>query len=201
MEALRRTVIGVATATSLMIPADKHIMIDPDNVKVSAMKDELNYILYQVSETNPDIRYVYTMVETRDPSICKFVLASEDYGKEEIKASTINYDVSQEEVLREKKAFFRPVATDTFYTDDWGTWLSGYAPLKDEANRTVAVVGVDISMKRVLSYQNSIKYWLYSILGICFFYFSCFKLYYFFKNNSSSHTDYGTYKSYFRRRL
>jgi len=168
LDALRRTVVGVATATALMIPVDKHMMVDPGEQKMSPLTNELDYILYQVTETNPDIKYVYTLIATDDPNICKFVLASEEYGLEEIDPNTVNYDVSQKPELRKGIAFVKPVATENFYTDEWGTWLSGYAPLKDKSGRTVAIVGADISVKRILGYQKTIKIWALGVLAVIF---------------------------------
>jgi HAMP domain-containing protein len=36
-------------------------------------------------------------------------------------------------------------ASDSFYTDEFGSFMSGYAPVKDSNNYTVAVLGVDMT--------------------------------------------------------
>lgn len=41
------------------------------------------------------------------------------------------------------------------YTDAWGTWLSGYAPIKDQAGRMVAIIGVDLSAQAVQDIETS----------------------------------------------
>ncbi|HRX33490.1 MAG: hypothetical protein WC072_00530 [Methanoregulaceae archaeon] len=42
-----------------------------------------------------------------------------------------------------------PTASRDMYTDRWGTYVSGYAPIRDENGNTVAVLGVDIMATRM----------------------------------------------------
>jgi methyl-accepting chemotaxis protein len=62
--------------------------------------------------------------------------------------------------------FTAATASPEFYTDKWGTFLSGYAPLKDEAGNTVAVIGVDMAVEKVLAKQKFIGSLLYIIIGL-----------------------------------
>ena len=42
-------------------------------------------------------------------------------------------------------AMNRSAASDSFYSDEFGSYMSGYAPVKDANNSTVAVLGVDMT--------------------------------------------------------
>lgn len=42
-----------------------------------------------------------------------------------------------------------PLSSQNFYTDQWGTMITGYAPVKDEQGNTVAVVGVDMTVGKL----------------------------------------------------
>ena len=42
-------------------------------------------------------------------------------------------------------ALKEPTASNEFYTDKWGTFMSGYAPIRDSNNKTVAILGVDMN--------------------------------------------------------
>jgi methyl-accepting chemotaxis protein len=64
------------------------------------------------------------------------------------------------------QGFTAATASPEFYTDKWGTFLSGYAPLKDETGNTVAVIGVDIAVEKVLAKQKFIGSLLYIIIGL-----------------------------------
>lgn len=37
-----------------------------------------------------------------------------------------------------------PAASENVYTDKWGTFISGYAPVRDENGNTIAVLGIDV---------------------------------------------------------
>ena len=159
LEALKKNVVSIAVTTSLIIDPEIHKKLNPDQLVVSEQLDDLNLVLHNIAESNPDITYIYTLVETKEPTKCKFVLASEDYGKKMIDPEDVVYDVSDKPELRSKAAFLEPVATKKFYRDKWGEFLTGYAPLKDSSGKTIAVVGVDMSAKKVEEFQRNVKYW------------------------------------------
>ncbi|MEB3211384.1 MAG: HAMP domain-containing sensor histidine kinase [Leptolyngbyaceae bacterium] len=50
-----------------------------------------------------------------------------------------------------------PVEEPRIYTDDWGTWLSAFAPIKDDAGNTVAILGLDIEADYVFKLQDRIR--------------------------------------------
>ncbi len=43
------------------------------------------------------------------------------------------------------------------YSDRWGSWLSAFAPLRDDEGRIVAVIGLDIEADYVLQVQQAIR--------------------------------------------
>jgi methyl-accepting chemotaxis protein len=59
-----------------------------------------------------------------------------------------------------------PTVSDNTYTDEWGTYLSGYAPVKDASGRMVFIVGVDMEATTVIQRQNFIGNTIYLIMGI-----------------------------------
>jgi HAMP domain-containing protein/putative methionine-R-sulfoxide reductase with GAF domain len=238
MDALRRSVLSVASISTLMIDPDLHRRIDPDRMivdvaeyeindaalgrigaallpeKVRALKSlagkklsaddlersladlgftgsdaktvkkhaaveyikrirptklkrELDAILYRVARGNADIRYVYTLEMTDNPSKCKFILASDDYEKAFVDPVETYYDVSRIPELRSREAFTAPVATKDFYRDMWGTWITGFAPLKDRKGKVIATVGADISASKIGEYQARVRTWALLIFVTC----------------------------------
>jgi adenylate cyclase len=59
-----------------------------------------------------------------------------------------------------------PSASNDFYSDKWGTFLSGYAPIKDATGSTVAVLGVDMTADKVIARQDFIGNTIYLIMAI-----------------------------------
>ncbi|MGK7891003.1 MAG: ATP-binding protein [Leptolyngbyaceae cyanobacterium] len=51
----------------------------------------------------------------------------------------------------------RLVEEEQIYKDDWGTWLSAFAPLKDENGNVVAILGLDIEADYVFKLQDEIR--------------------------------------------
>lgn len=50
-----------------------------------------------------------------------------------------------------------PVADPSVTSDQWGNWISGYAPIYDEQGKAIAIVGVDISVDEYVTLQSSLR--------------------------------------------
>lgn len=62
-------------------------------------------------------------------------------------------------------ALASPQVSEDFYTDIWGSFLSGYAPVLDSNGTAVAVLGVDMDASDVIGRQNFIGNTIYMILA------------------------------------
>lgn len=51
-----------------------------------------------------------------------------------------------------------PTASDTAYTDKWGTFISGYAPVRDANGNTVAVLGIDMDGSDLNTRMSGLAY-------------------------------------------
>lgn len=166
LEGLRSKVISIASTAAIMVDGDEHRKLDPHKPVLTEYYKKLNFLLSQVQKENPDIRFVYTLTETENLDVC-YIVADGDYPNLEVwpeeQIEKADYDVSNIPELTSKKAFKEPVATEKFYRDEQGLWLSGYAPVKDRSGKTAAVVGVDMSVDRIMNYQSYIKIWAISI--------------------------------------
>jgi methyl-accepting chemotaxis protein len=47
-----------------------------------------------------------------------------------------------------------PTASQQVYTDKWGTFVSGYAPIRDNNGNTVAVLGIDVEASRLVGSES-----------------------------------------------
>ncbi|OQA19875.1 MAG: Phytochrome-like protein cph2 [bacterium ADurb.Bin363] len=159
LETLRKDVIHMAITVSLMINPELHKKVNPDDLVVTELLNNLNRELYDITQVNTDVIYIYTLIQTDDPEKCKFVLASDDYGRKELDPNDTVYDVSNIPVLRNRTAFMEPTATKDTYEDKWGEFITGYAPLKDKNGKVIATVGVDMGKKKIAEFQQNIKRW------------------------------------------
>lgn len=93
-------------------------------------------------KSNKSLSYIYTLKKTGEENIVFVVDTDEvDPGKlfepyewRESMAPAFNGGVSSD---------------DDFYTDEWGTYLSGYAPIVDSKSQVTGIVACDISKNTI----------------------------------------------------
>jgi adenylate cyclase len=115
------------------------------NVKADWTKPEyaeLTELFESVAAHQKQIVSIYVFRPTGNPNILAFVAdyvapgrsAPADVGEE--------YDARQAASIM--TGFTAPHVEDKFTTDKWGTVLSGYAPIRDQDGKAIAIVGVDV---------------------------------------------------------
>ena len=151
-----RDVVGVA---ALCVDVRAHdALVRPDQEGGSAYL-KIRGQLRDVQARAKDIHFVYTMREGPDGQIV-FVVDAETDPEEIAHLGDIYTDASS--FLQSNfKEIAEPVTEDDFYTDRWGTWLTGYAPLYD-GERRVGVLGMDIAASRIDRYERKLLY-LFSV--------------------------------------
>ncbi len=113
---------------------------------------EIKINLQKTRKANPDSRFVYLMgfrngqlffyADSEDPS-------SPDYSP----PGQIYSEASQTKINNSRLGI---AFAEGPYTDRWGAWVSGYAPVKDPAsNKVIGTVGIDITSKY---WQENILY-------------------------------------------
>ncbi len=117
----------VADKSSLDIPQYRRLLVQ----------------LTKIRRSNNDLRFVYIVdMNPADRSI-DFLLDTEPPTSDIYIAPGDPYDDAPDEL----KAVFSSGKTVLVgpYTDRWGEWISGFAPLKDDTGAILGVVGMDIS--------------------------------------------------------
>ncbi|UCG35666.1 MAG: HD domain-containing protein [Candidatus Omnitrophota bacterium] len=129
-------------------------------------------IMAKIQELNPTIEDIYTMSKTSKPGIWKFVVDPNYPSDDEIAQGSPSaypgdeYDASRfSEML---KAFQGPAADTKLEVDEWGTTLSGYAPIRNKKGEAIAMIGIDVAADNVHKMQQGVhsRALLVFILGI-----------------------------------
>lgn len=102
---------------------------------------------------NPAVNDIYTFRQKPDGTVVLLVDSETDYdhdgvyqGDREVRTAIGEVYPEAGEML--KTAFSGKATFDEIpYTDRWGTWVSAYVPLKDEAGHVEGVLGVDYAAK------------------------------------------------------
>lgn len=152
-----QSVAGVAatqingTVIAALMPGDEN------TAAYTAIRDQLN----EMRDINPDIKYIYIMRKNGEQ--VEFAVDA-DYGTDADAAMIGDvYEGTTDELM----AGFTGLSADKeFTTDQWGTVLSGYAPIKDAGGNVTGLVGVDMASDRVIEQQNFIGNTIYAIVGI-----------------------------------
>jgi adenylate cyclase len=141
---------AVASVAATQINGDALAALKPGEENSSAYH-ALNEQLNAMRSSNPDIKYIYLMRKNGDA--VEFAVDA-DYGQSD-DAATIGqvYDEPNDELLA---GFAQPGYDNEFTTDEWGTVLSGYAPVKDSKGAVVGMLGVDMDSNKVMQQEEFI---------------------------------------------
>ncbi len=118
-------------------------------------EDYLNvqHALQRVRDASSDIYYIYTLRQGADGRIV-FVVDAEEDPEDAVPLGEVYDDAS--DLLRQIfTGLDHPVVETEFYTDEWGTWLSGYAPIYRADGTRAGILGVDIPAATVTKYRQS----------------------------------------------
>lgn len=143
--------------------------LDLQNTEYKKVKD----ILINISQRNHDSRFVYLMGK-KDREIFFFVDSEYPISKD----YSAPGDVFTDKSPAVEEAFLQGIAgVEGPITDEWGTWISGVAPIFDETGAVVAVAGIDIDAneyhKEALLYAS-----VPLLIGLILFTIASFGLYF-----------------------
>jgi serine phosphatase RsbU (regulator of sigma subunit) len=114
--------------------------------------------LLEIKHTVPGIRYIYILKKTEKPGILQFVV--NDSTEEKDKESNIAYPGQEYDAARFPEmlnGFQKASADKEMAADEWGVFLSGYAPIRDRSGNVVAVLGVDMTGEDVQRVQMEVR--------------------------------------------
>ncbi|TSD00334.1 MAG: adenylate cyclase [Candidatus Peregrinibacteria bacterium Greene1014_49] len=141
--------------------------------------------LNQIRDANPELKYIYIMRGIDGAHLFEFVAdADSNYtlpwigpdfnGDGQLTAADENVSPGvryyAQKNSRMLDAFSKPTFEDNFYSDQWGTWISGFAPIKSSNGNVVLGADVDASMVlNTLHKRFAIWIWFTGILSIALF--------------------------------
>lgn len=159
----------MARTGAAQISGDEHFRLTSAETG-SAKHKKILQSLIRFHESLPRVIFVYTAIEKAGDVY--FVLDTEGYigekaghvGKNDLFAKYLQPDPTLIESLRLGKAD----SNETPWTDELGTFMSGFAPITNSQGKVVAVLGVDYSMDEVSAAIDRLKKFLYKAFALAF---------------------------------
>lgn len=158
MTEVREGLKMVATIAAHQVPAE-----ELGRIREPADRDELLFARIYSKFTRiradlPELKAIYTIRPTDDPEVWKFIVDSDPDDKDKDGDGVISEDeqgtlpgdsYEVPEGAKFDEALKGPAADDDFTVDQWGTSISGYAPIRDASGKAVAIIGVDLDKATV----------------------------------------------------
>lgn len=157
MESYRNDVKRLANIAASIVNPEEHETFQPGDELTPEYQVYYDF-LHKMGQ-NEEIQFAYTLRKTDNGGL-EFVLSSDiAEGEELIGLEYETYDKIDE-------AFSGVLSADDAYNrDEWGVYLSGYAPIYNASNEVIGVSGVDITANAI---QEKIKDSLMRISILCF---------------------------------
>ncbi|MBK1718429.1 hybrid sensor histidine kinase/response regulator [Thiocystis violacea] len=151
---LRQRLGDVVAIAAAGLDADRHASITPETGMDSESYRSLKRYLQGVRDSALDLHFVYTMRRAADGTIRFVVDAEEDPG--ELSPLNSVYSETTDLLLQSFDSPLASLVERDVDTDQWGTWLSAYAPIVTSTGERDGVLGADISATTVLAYERRV---------------------------------------------
>ena len=157
LEGKRNQLKSIAQTAALLINADvlSEVSLNKEGMQTQAY-NLVDDLLKRVRAANPQIKYIYTLKKVDSSNIWRFVVDAETEKIADHSAPGDTYDAGRfPEMLR---GYNEPSADTKIETDEFGTSLSGYAPIRNGLGQPVAELGIDIDAADIVAlYKKGIR--------------------------------------------
>ncbi|PWH12635.1 MAG: hypothetical protein DDG60_12030 [Anaerolineae bacterium] len=158
---LRKRLMNIAAVAALQQNGDELVLISSETDPLYQKVREQNQ---RIVDIDPDIAYVYTM--RKDEQGIYFVV---DVGGANY-ADTASFGERYPDAsptLRQNFDTLETAITDQeIYTDSFGSFLSGYAPIRNSQGEKVGVLGVDLKAEIVIQQERAFIFTSLAIFAI-----------------------------------
>lgn len=143
--------VSLARAAATLVDPGLHQAIRRPDQQNGPLYNQTVEPLRRLRRAVPDIHYIYTVV--RDGPVVRFMLDAADPEArtpsglpEQAGVGQVyrNVDLAMSTALGDESHPASVAATSQPMPDDWGTFMSGLAPLRDAAGHVYGAIGVDV---------------------------------------------------------
>jgi two-component system, sporulation sensor kinase B len=148
---------GVASLWSLTLSAEDVIKANEFKDKTHPSSVRLEKLLRMVSDNNASFLGAYIVMPDIYRNNKVYILSASDVYVNSSFHSLMYYDAGPEFLSAFKQAKEKQMISSTgLYNDQYGSWISAFAPIKDEKGNVVAILGIDSKASVIKSNQTEI---------------------------------------------
>ena len=137
----RIRVAALAATIAAGIPAEEVRALRARQSEAGAEYEALRSRLVTARQANPDVRRAYALIPGKSAGPWRYALEAGTDPTRKVHAGDLYEGGGRREIAA---ALDGPTASRALSRDPRGSWLSGYAPIRDLKGRAIAIVGVDV---------------------------------------------------------
>jgi GAF domain-containing protein/HAMP domain-containing protein len=153
LQDVRVRVRDAVSIASLQVDGDAHATLVDASQEGNETYNQIKHILQLIRDAGTQFVYVYTLRIT-DGRVFFVVDAETDPDEiSHLMDEYYEFDPAKAAILAELK---EPLVDEEFYTDRWGTWLTGYAPIFTSDGNLEAILSMDVDASQVRTEINQL---------------------------------------------
>jgi len=158
----RARVRDAVSIGSLLVDGDVHATLVADSQEEGEVYAQLKQVLQKIRDAGVNYRFVYTLRVIDGKTY--FIVDAEE-SEEDVSHLMDWYDDLAQETTDYLANLDEPFVEPNFYTDQWGEWLTGYAPIFTSDGRLDAVLAMDVGASLVRAQTNRVLWISLGVLG------------------------------------
>jgi len=161
---VQSNLLNIARSASHLLDGDTHQQLSRPEDKGSEAYERARAPFFKLLRANPNIAFIYTVIEKDGKNY--FILDSKIIkpGEKDDTSAVMEEYTDATGTMKQALATRSALVEDQAYTDEWGTFLSAYAPIYDSRGTYLGIVGADIRLTDYLMRLDNIRKAL--ILGL-----------------------------------
>lgn len=162
VEGLQKRLLAVVTSLAASIDSSQITAVPVESTEMTPFHQALIERFKDVASKDPDVKTIYILRPTLEPTKLRFFM---DFAKDgAVGQPGEEYDATDIPVMIQ--GFTGPAVEDEPYTDEFGTTLSGYAPIQTRDGRSIGLVGIDVDVARINQIQNDVMWNVLKVFGV-----------------------------------
>jgi two-component system sensor histidine kinase/response regulator len=158
----RARVRDAVSIGSLLVDGDDHATLIDDSQEDGDVYAGLKQVLQRIRDAGVNYRFVYTLRVIDGKTY--FIVDAEE-SEEDVSHLMDWYDDLPQETTDNLATLGEPYVEPNFYTDQWGEWLTGYAPIYTSAGGLDSVLAMDVGASLVRAQTNRVLWISLGVLG------------------------------------